>query len=215
MWKKLSALLFEEEDLPVKVKEVKKVKVELKQEPIEEPMLVEEKVMVEAPIKPSSFGLQIDEEEPIFKDEPIVRKVYEFHPVISPIFGVTKTHVHDNIPKVVEKVPATLPKSVINTVISPIYGDLETKSDSAEYQGLSKTATIKASQVLPIDLKVSIDEVIDPKVQLNSDLETFTFEDFEDIDIEDLLQGSVKPSENKEPVMDDAHQFTLFDEDKA
>jgi hypothetical protein len=78
------------------------------------------------------FGISVD--DTVKKVEPkkeerteIKAKVYEFHPVISPMFGETATKHKEVEPRIQQEAPATLPRSIINTVISPIYGDLEVK----------------------------------------------------------------------------------------
>lgn len=221
MWKKLSALLFEEEDeifeeevLEQPKKEVKKAKVEILATPVEKELLDTQEDREDVVEKTSSFGLEIDQELPVYKDEPIIRKVYEFHPVISPIFGVTESPIHDTIPKVVEPVPATLPKSVINTVISPIYGDLETKNDEVEYKGLSqntKEVILESSSSIK---DVEIVKNVEP-IQDTSPVEVLSFDDYEDIDLDDLIQSAQTSAKKTEVLSDDAHQYSLFDEDKA
>jgi len=221
MWKKLSALLFEEEDeifeeevLEQPKKEVKKAKVEILATPVEKELLDTQEDREDVVEKTSSFGLEIDQELPVYKDEPIIRKVYEFHPVISPIFGVTESPIYDTIPKVVEPVPATLPKSVINTVISPIYGDLETKNDEVEYKGLSQNAKDVVLESSSSIKDVEIEKNVKP-IQDTSPVEALSFDDYEDIDLDDLIQSAQTSAKKTEVLSDDAHQYSLFDEDKA
>jgi hypothetical protein len=52
-------------------------------------------------------------------------------------------------------------------------------------------------------------------IQESGTSELMSFDDYEDIDLDDLIQSAQTSEKKTEALNDDAHQFTLFDEDKA
>ncbi len=188
--------------------------------------------VIEEPVQSKSFGISVDEPS-VNKarhakvETETVKKVYEFHPVISPMFGATESKHHDSEPRVISETHATLPHSVINTVISPIYGDLEVKKHSESYKDVlsepfvdmihdtveesvvekkheSNKAPEKVSETV-VDTQLIVEEKAENEIKKSV---------YESMDLDDLL-GAVKEEEVEEsnPLNDeDAHQFSLFDE---
>jgi len=153
MLKKLASLLFEEEEeiveeeLSVKEEPVKKEKsliTSMNPKPIEKPIekVIEEPVYVqeveiehkavEEIIKPvkSEFGIAFDEPTPVREKPKVVKEkpIYEFKPVISPMFGVSESKKAQAV-RPANNPPQSVKKSRINTVISPFYGDIENRKD--------------------------------------------------------------------------------------
>ena len=153
MLKKLASLLFEEEEevveeeLSVKEEPIKKEKsliTSMNPKPIEKPIerVIEEPVYVqeeeiehkavEEIIKPvkSEFGIAFDEPTPVREKPKVVKEkpIYEFKPVISPMFGVSESKKAQAV-RPANNPPQSMKKSRINTVISPFYGDIENKKD--------------------------------------------------------------------------------------
>jgi hypothetical protein len=225
MLKKLASLLFEEEEEVIEeelspkespvVKEKSLINA-MNPKPIEEVKLEElvvqeemdeiEHEAVEDIIKPSKpeFGIAFDEPSP-FKDKPKVineKPIYEFKPVISPMFGVSESKKSQPIRQSVNP-PQTLKRSRINTVISPIYGDVENKRDE-------KSVSARVAQVA-----VKHDPYIET---VKPDLPRFKSENYS---LDDLL-SPIKPQDDISPIpeliqeVDDefAHQFSLFDDIK-
>lgn len=236
MWKKLQSLLFEEED-EIEIEEKEEIKENpskssviaqmnpnlaneksdnLKIEAIEDNELndfLDESPNIE--IKPKSFGISIDDQKPKEKEVFNYRSIYEFHPVISPMFGETESKVKNTEPRIVTEAPQTLPRSVINTVISPIYGDLEMKRQPL-VSANDKTVFSNA-----IKLERRFDEIEEPidkisfKTTKSSDKLEEKSVEFEHFNLEDLM-GTTQERAVEEKVDlsedDDAHQFSLFDE---
>lgn len=155
------------------------------------------------PVKPE-FGIAfsdplISKEKPkVLKEKPI----YEFNPVISPMFGVSESKRSQPIKHSVNP-PQSVKRSRINTVISPIYGDIENK----------KAPVTTSTHVFQKPFKH--DSFIDVE---NHELPKFKTENYS---LDDLL-SPIKPQDEIVPVHislkedDDelAHQFSLFDEIK-
>lgn len=200
------------------------------QEPKDEEPLAEEKVR-------TNFGISADEPEDIddfvrTQDSPKVsasvkqeshRKVYEFHPVISPIFGVKESAHKDNSPRVLYEEAPTLPKSVINTVISPIYGDMDnSKLNPKEVKKESILPNVEPIvKTLVIEEPKSVDSLVFEQVEPPYTEETVEEPvDLESFDLEDLIKSSTPKVDSlfkdpeKEESDDDAHQFSLFDDVK-
>ena len=153
MLKKLASLLFEEEEevveeeLSVKEEPIKKEKSLITsmnpkaiekpiERVIEEPVYIQEEEIehkaVEEIIKPvkSEFGIAFDEPTPVREKPKVVKEkpIYEFKPVISPMFGVSESKKAQAV-RPANNPPQSVKKSRINTVISPFYGDIENKKD--------------------------------------------------------------------------------------
>ncbi len=133
MLKKIMSLLFEEEEIieeeeivkpplpPVKKviaqqEPMVQLKPEKKMEPVQ-PEVVEE-------VKPVLKRIDIEPEvKPVKKSAVVIKEVkpYEFQDVISPIFG--KSHKEAPVGKSIQpELPVESEKSVLGTIISPIYG---------------------------------------------------------------------------------------------
>lgn len=223
MLKKLASLLFEEEEeiveeeLSVKEEPIKKEKSlistmnpkpveKVVEKPIEQAVYLEEEKIevkaVEEIIKPvkTDFGIAFDEPSPIKeKPKPIKEKpIYEFNPVISPMFGVSESKKNQAVRQAVNP-PQALKKSRINTVISPFYGDIENKKS---------VMTPKVTQ--PVFKH-------DPLIEdASADLPKYKAENYS---LDDLL-SPIKPQDDipliHESIKDEedelAHQISLFDD---
>ena len=202
------------------------------QEPKDEVPLTEDKIR-------SNFGISADEPEDIddfvrTQESPKTsalsmkqethRKVYEFHPVISPIFGVKESVQKDNSPRVLYEEAPTLPKSVINTVISPIYGDMDNSKVNTKDRVKTEPILIKQETLVKTPVfeeAKSMDSFVMEHVE-----PTYTEEpeeesvDLDSFDLEDLIKSSTPKVDSlfknpeKEEADDDAHQFSLFDDVK-
>jgi len=225
MLKKLASLLFEEEEeiveeeLSVKEEPIKKEKsliTSMNPKPIEKPIEkdIEEPVYVqeeddidhkgvEEIIKPvkSEFGIAFDEPTPMREKPKVVKEkpIYEFKPVISPMFGVSESKkAHAVRPAHIP--PQSVKKSRINTVISPFYGDLENKKE---------TSTPKIVQAVYKH---------DPLIEdVSRDLPKFKTENYS---LDDLL-SPIKPQDDDVPLVHEtfkdeedelSHQISLFDD---
>ncbi len=222
MLKKLASLLFEEEEeiveeeLNVKEEPVKKEKSlisTMNPKPVEKPVekIIEEPVFldedpievkpVEEIIRPSKpeFGIAFDEPTPVREKPKVVKEkpIYEFKPVISPMFGVSESKKAQAV-RPANNPPQSLKKSRINTVISPFYGDLENKKE---------LTPIKAAQ-----------PVFKPDPLIEEDVPELPRYKAENYSLDDLL-SPIKPLD--EPIVQEtyhedddelAHQISLFDD---
>lgn len=222
MLKKLASLLFEEEEeiveeeLSVKEEPVKKEKsliTSMNPKPIEkqiekvieEPVYVQEEEIehkaVEEIIKPvkSEFGIAFDEPTPVREKPKVVKEkpIYEFKPVISPMFGVSESKKAQSV-RPANNPPQSVKKSRINTVISPFYGDIENRKD---------VSTPKVHQ--PV--------LRDPLIEdMTRDLPKYKAENYS---LDDLL-SPIKPQDDvpmvNEVLKDEedelSHQISLFDD---
>ncbi len=222
MLKKLASVLFEEEEevveeeLSVKEEPIKKEKsliTSMNPKPIEKPVekVVEEPVYVqeeeiehqavEEIIKPvkSEFGIAFDEPTPVREKPKVVKEkpIYEFKPVISPMFGVSESKKAQAV-RPANNPPQSMKKSRINTVISPFYGDIENRKD---------VSTPKVHQ--PV--------LRDPLIEdVTRDLPKYKAENYS---LDDLL-SPIKPQDDvpmvHEVLKDEedelSHQISLFDD---
>jgi len=222
MLKKLASLLFEdeeeivEEELSVKEEPIKKEKSLITsmnpktiEKPIEKvveaPVYVQEEEIehkaVEEIIKPvkSEFGIAFDEPTPVREKPKVVKEkpIYEFKPVISPMFGVSESKKAQAV-RPASNPPQSVKKSRINTVISPFYGDIENKKD---------VSTPKVHQ--PV-LK-------DPLIEdVTRDLPKYKVDNYS---LDDLL-SPIKPQDDvpmvhevfKDEEDELSHQISLFDD---
>lgn len=224
MLKKLASLLFEEEEeiveeeLNVKEQPVKKEKsliTSMNPKPIEKPIekvIVEpvpilkeveiEHKAVEEIIKPvkSEFGIAFDEPTPLREKPKVVKEkpIYEFKPVISPMFGVSESKKAQAVRPTVNP-PQSVKKSRINTVISPFYGDVENKKE---------VSSPKMSQP-----SYKFDPLIE---DVSRDLPKYKAENYS---LDDLL-SPIKPQDDvpmvhevfKDEEDELSHQISLFDD---
>lgn len=241
MLKKLTSLLFEEEEEILEEEPVAKKAVLPKKneanivEPSPEPVVEKHQAQIEEDIEfesieplRSSFGISADGPKDVV-DQVIAPKqrhestrlkkdIYDFHPVISPMFGVKEELHKDTSPRALPEAQPILPKSLINTVISPIYGDMEA---SAEIKKVQVPKPEIKSNPSPIEKMVKdnfiFEEVVVKDAQANPKIE------LEKMDLEALL--NTLNDEVDEPMVNlsrapegyeevDAHQFSLFDETK-
>lgn len=224
MLKKLASLLFEEEEeiveeeLNVKEEPVKKEKsliTSMNPKPIEKPI---EKVVVEPvpvlqeveiehkaveeiikPVKPE-FGIAFDEPTPLREKPKVVKEkpIYEFKPVISPMFGVSESKKAHAVRPTMNP-PQSVKKSRINTVISPFYGDVENKKE---------VSSPKVSQP-----SYKFDPLIE---DVSRDLPKYKAENYS---LDDLL-SPIKPQDDaplvhevfKDEEDELSHQISLFDD---
>ena len=212
MLKKLASLLFEEEEeiveeeLNVKEEPVKKDKSlisTMNPKPVEKPVekIIEEPVFldedpievkpVEEIIRPSKpeFGIAFDEPTPVREKPKVVKEkpIYEFKPVISPMFGVSESKKAQAV-RPANNPPQSVKKSRINTVISPFYGDLESRKEGNSpkiIQPISKHDPLieDVSRDLPKykAKNYSLDDLLSP-IKPQDDVPLFheTFKDEED-----------------------------------
>jgi len=174
----------------------------------EEKPVIEDEIKhapVEDIIKPfkTDFGIAFDEPTPLREKQRVVKEkpIYEFRPVISPMFGVSESKKNQSVKHVVNT-PQTLKRSRINTVISPIYGDVENKKTT-------ETPIIRNDKP-----SYKFDPYIEPE---SKDLPKFKSENYS---LDDLL-SPIKPQDDKVEVHETsieedelAHQFSLFDDMK-
>jgi len=193
MWKKLTSLFFEEEEEVVEeeIKETKKVElpplavnVEKKSvridletttkpyEPVKSGMTGEIPVIKETPKTATRIDLS---PEPQIKQCRSVNEnnvVYEFQPVISPIFGVSEK---DKKTVVVQNVAPQQPirHSSLQTIISPIYG--VAKKDE-KHEPTFEPEFIVAPSNSTIEIKnLSLDELLhEETVEKEKTLEQFS-----------------------------------------
>lgn len=237
MFKKIASLLFEEEEeileevvaepKPKKASVISTMNPPLKEKAVEVKKVVEAKVEEPKPLSEekirSNFGITADDpEDSDDLVEPVrvvkapnnpspqpKRQVYDFHPVISPIFGVKESLHKDTAPRVIPDAQPILPKSVINTVISPIYGDMESTS---EIKHVSMDDLHAPTPQKPFAREPFKTQTIEEKPVV-------TKEHFERMDLDALLNTlsdeddqPLKPTDPMPILDEDAHQFTLFDD---
>lgn len=179
---------------------------------IKEEVIVQEEVKevehkaVEDIIKPNKPEFGIAFSDPLVsKEKPRALKekpIYEFNPVISPMFGVSESKRSQPIRQSINP-PQSVKRSRINTVISPIYGDVENKKTTVT------TSTHAFQQSIKHDPFIEVE---------NRELPKFKTENYS---LDDLL-SPIKPQDELSPVLESlkedddelAHQFSLFDEVK-
>lgn len=228
MFKKLASLLFEEEEVPEEEEEKVDLKRSKKQaepqkaegrvavmeeEPSEKPRKrsVDDIIADEAPIKTSeSFkSAPIDEKkEPVRPSEPAfidrrpeyAKDVYEFKPVISPMFGIAESEKEHIRPTFVQTAEVKN-DSHLQTVISPYYGAIHKDMKT----GPNRPAQIVIEPAAPVKAKVAeyVEEVKIPVI--------------ENIALEDLIAPNPIPTTQEDPKLEekaeDVTQFSLFGED--
>jgi len=235
MFKKLASLLFEEEEVTeeepaeekVDLRRTKKQPEPIKaafERPIQEPELAEkprkssfENIVVdEAKNAPEAdFKQPVLEErvepvrhsEPAFVDRKITpsKEVYEFKPVISPMFGIAESEKEHVRPTFVQTAEVKN-DSHLQTVISPYYGaihkDLKT--------GPNQPQSIVIEPNPPVKAKVA-EYVTETKTPV-----------IENIALEDLIKPAPMPEtfvnqtiseSGSEEKPEDVTQFSLFGED--
>lgn len=200
MLKKLASLLFEEEEIVDEKPQEEKVdlrRVKKQPEPIEEP--VKNPVIEQEPIEkpkrssfetiladdvapqsvqesPKTFVAEAKEpvrpSEPAFIDrKPVLSKeVYEFKPVISPMFGIAESEKEHVRPTFVQTAEVKN-DSHLQTVISPYYGAIhkDLKTAPAQPVTVEPTAPVKAKVAeyvgetkAPVIENISLEELIKP-----------------------------------------------------
>ena len=193
MWKKLASLFFEEEEEVVEeeIKETKKVELPPLAVNVEKKSV---RIDLETTTKPyEAVKSETTGEVPVIKEtpktatridlspEPQIKQrrsvnennvVYEFQPVISPIFGVSEK---DKKTVVVQNVAPQQPirHSSLQTIISPIYG--VAKKDEKHEQVLEPEFIVAPSNPT-IEIKnLSLDELLhEETVEKEKTLEQFS-----------------------------------------
>ncbi len=236
MLKKLASLLFEEEEVteesPAEEKvDLRRVKkhdepvIAVKSQPVIQPEIVErpkkssfENIVVDEPapqIEPDFKSIiPEDRKEPVRPSEPTFidrrpdysKEVYEFKPVISPMFGIAESEKEHVRPTFVQTAEVNN-DSHLQTVISPYYGAIhKDKKQGPEYPD-----PIVIEPTTPVKAKVAeyVEEAKAPVI--------------ENIALEDLIKPvsipvSMDPVEtdekpNPEEKAEDVTQFSLFGED--
>jgi hypothetical protein len=155
---------------PVKKTEVKKaevkksenVKISEKEEAVLEVIRVKEKEFVDikaddfevAEYKPAIKKIDIDKQNDV-EIKPIRRPVkpetkpYEFSPVISPIFG--RSDKDEPVKTVVQSMPMEETKSILGTIISPIYGITKNKNRPVEIKPAATIENFTLEQMLGVE----------------------------------------------------------------
>jgi hypothetical protein len=230
MFKKLVSLLFEEEEVieePVEKKEelsrIKKQDEPIRKQP--DPLQVEpdpyekpkrssfENIVVDDSVKNSavkSFD-PTDRVEPVRPSEPAfvdrkpnpTKDVYEFKPVISPMFGIKESEKEHIRPSFVQTAEVKN-DSHLQTVISPYYGAIH--KDKKTGPALSK----EPASMEPTPFKAKVAEYVEEVKPAIID----------NISLEDLIKPKeIKPLLSEPPVEEpavsgeDVTQFSLFGED--
>jgi len=224
MFKKLASLLFEEEEIPeeeeekIDLKRAKKqpepikteVRVPVMEEPQEKPRKRSiEDIIVDEPAPRSQEAFRsapIDEKkesvrpsEPAFIDRrpDYAKEVYEFKPVISPMFGIAESEKEHIRPTFVQTAEVKN-DSHLQTVISPYYGAIHKDMKT----GPTRPAQIVIEPAAPVKAKVSeyVEETKTPVI--------------ENISLEELIQPNPIPHAQEEPKpeekAEDMTQFSLF-----
>lgn len=174
----------------------------------EEPIFINEETeiehkAVEEIIKPvkSEFGIAFDEPTPLREKPKVIKEkpIYEFKPVISPMFGVSESKKAQAV-RPVNNPPQSVKKSRINTVISPFYGDLENKKE------------VSSPKIIQPTYKY------DPLIEdVSRDLPKYKAENYS---LDDLL-SPIKPQDDDVPLVHEtlkdeedelSHQISLFDD---
>lgn len=176
MWRKLTSLLFEEEEVVLEEEEVKVENISIKPVEImkEEPIknynledtveikavehIIAEETVTEVPVKEEtkkSFRIDLDEtpepEAKVVKEKPVV-KIYEQEPVVDSYRSKSiLSPMHGGSDDIASDKPVITPKkpSSITQVISPMYGSVS--QDDTAREVLSET-------MMDINLERMIDE---------------------------------------------------------
>ncbi len=201
--KKVTKLPFKEKVEEVKpsvIAAMNPVKEEIKKEelPRVEEVMIDTKVEQLLQTKKPEFGIEAS--QPVktsveSKPKKIEKTIYEFHPVISPIFGVEESR-RTPIHKPIVEVNKHVKRSRINTVISPIYGDLEKSKEEPK---------AKPKRFVPHDPIETMDL---PKIKA------------ENYSLDDLLnpikaeEETLFVNETSAEVEEGLHQISLFDDVK-
>ena len=214
MLKKLASLLFEEEE-DIQVEEL---------DVVEEPEVKASLIAAMNP-EPQSKSIVIQkldltlEPEPIDKPkssfiehEPVVEKdepaSYEFRPVMSPMFGISERDKQKVVKRPVEAKPQftpSNPSSRINTIISPIYGDLKQDELRVEVDRSGLKIAYEHQDLDEVALEnMDLTKIL--HVQEEDEAETMPSVT-EDVDV--LVSDVDEPEEDNDI---EAHQFSLFDD---
>ena len=230
MFKKLASLLFEEEEVTeeeeekVELKRVKKqaepIKAEVRvpvfnDEPIEKPRKRSFEDIVADEGEPKNIEAvkpaPIDEKkEPVRPSEPAFidrkpdysKEVYEFKPVISPMFGIAESEKEHIRPTFVQTAEVKN-DSHLQTVISPYYGaihkDMKTGPDHPEPIVIEPAAPVKAKVAqyveeakAPVIENIALEDLIQPnEIELAVDAQSPQEEMKSEEKAEDVTQFSL------------------------
>jgi hypothetical protein len=136
--------ILEKEDVPLEVIRVKdKEFVDIKADDFEV-----------AEYKPTIKKIDIDKEKdievkPLRKAIAPQNKPYEFSPVISPIFG--RSDKEPPIKTAVQSMPVEESKSILGTIISPIYGITKNKNRPPEVKQSASIENLTLEQMLGVE----------------------------------------------------------------
>ncbi|MDO9592412.1 MAG: hypothetical protein Q7I98_04360, partial [Erysipelotrichaceae bacterium] len=104
--------------------------------------------------KPAIKKIDIDKEKevdikPIRKPIVTESKPYEFAPVLSPIFG--RSDKEPAVKTVVQSMPVEESKSILGTIISPIYGITKNKNRPVEVKQTASIENLTLEQMLGVE----------------------------------------------------------------
>lgn len=107
-----------------------------------------------AEYKPAIKKIDIDKEKdievkPLRKSAVPLNKPYEFSPVISPIFG--RSDKEPPIKTAVQSMPVEESKSILGTIISPIYGITKNKNRPPEVKQSASIENLTLEQMLGVE----------------------------------------------------------------
>ncbi len=221
MLKKLASLLFEEEE-------------EVQVQELDEVIEAEPKASLIAAMNPEPQTKSIEiqkldlslEPEPlaqpkssfIHTDAPIEAEpihTYEFRPVMSPMFGVSDRDRQKVVKKPVEVRPQPTPSSRINTIISPIYGDLKQEDMRVEVDKSGLKIAYESQEIDEIELEeMDISRIIHaPKEELKTQpIPAASKPENLSVVTEDVDDVTLELEESDDLLDNEAHQFSLFDE---
>ena len=194
MLRKLASLLFEEEEeiieeepeteaIPLELPPIKKAverpakSVEVSVEPLKQTTEAATNEAIPALTKPT-IRIDVDEKQELRPMKSIVVSnktvVYEFTPVISPIFGVAAKDQKITVPTPVTTKQPVVRHSTLQTIISPIYGVTESAHDNS-----STKDSEHLQQPLTSDVsRISLDDMLHPakKEEINETMQFSLFE---------------------------------------
>ena len=230
MFKKLANLLFEEEEITEETPAEERVDLRrtkkqdepvlaVKTQPVSQPEIVErpkkssfENIVYDEPAPQQETEAQplVSEErkEPVRHSEPTfidrkpdtTKEVYEFKPVISPMFGIAESEKEHVRPTFVQTAEVKN-DSHLQTVISPYYGAIhkDLKTGPVQPVTVEPTAPVKAKVAeyvsetkAPVIENISLEELIRPA----------------DVNPQPAAEPSEEPKTDEKP--EDVTQFSLF-----
>lgn len=221
MLKKLASLLFEEEE-EVQVQELDEV---IEAEPKASLIAAMNPEPQTKSIEIQKLDLSLDPEPIappkssfIHTDSPIEAEpinTYEFRPVMSPMFGVSDRDRLKVVKKPVEVRPQPTPSSRINTIISPIYGDLKQEDMRVEVDKSGLKIAYESQEIDEVELEeMDISRIIHAPKEVLETQPIPVADKAESLSLvtEDVDDETVGLEESDDSLDNEAHQFSLFDE---